>query len=82
MPPDLKVQVALFIDEKNAKNAEKHIDAMEDAIRSGGFSNKVLGLYIPVDDAKVRTYLSNDAGNLAVQSQSAVAILFCTTKAG
>lgn len=45
----LKIQIALFVDEK-AKDADKYIDAMESAIRGGGFSTQVLGLYIPVND--------------------------------
>ena len=47
----LKIQVALFVDEKDS-STDKYIEGMEQAIRAGGYSSQVLGLYIPVDDAK------------------------------
>ena len=45
----LKIQVALFVDEKS-NDSDEHIDAMESAIRTGGYATQVLGLYIPVND--------------------------------
>ena len=53
----LKVQVALFVDETKKKAADAAVDALEAGISQASMANKVLGLYIPVDDAANRPVL-------------------------
>ena len=53
----LKVQLALFVDETDEAKTDAAVDALEKGIAASGLSSKVLGLYIPVNEASNRPVL-------------------------